>query len=172
MKQVAFTRLPIPQAAPLPDFRRVDHAGAKWVRFDVTHHCHEVAVAFDDLAPVAPLKHMTVTPRTPASAQIASMFTLDEMHVRRNCLEPRSSNDQVEVVRHQTIRVEFDVISLARFSKENQKCSVINSFRKNDLFVVPAIHDVQDAVSGNLACGSAHRLTPRTRYRRNRYAAD
>src|SRR5687768_8727560 len=66
----------------------------------------------------------------------------------------------MKVVRHQTIGVEFDFISLARFTKQNKKRSVINRFGKDDSLVVPAVHDVQDAVSGNLASSSGHGLTP------------
>ena len=84
------------------------------------------------------------------------MFTLNEVHVRRNFIQACRLHDEMEVVGHQTVGIEFDAELLARFAQQDEKRRVINWFWKDDALVVSAIHDVEYRSGRHFTVPSRH----------------
>src|SRR5262245_28829981 len=87
---------PLPRAAPLPVLRSSDEAGPDGICGDVLHDGQQVTIAFDKLAPIASLENVAVANRSVIEPEIASVSTLNEVHVRRNCLEVVDARDQMK----------------------------------------------------------------------------
>jgi hypothetical protein len=101
---------------------------------------------------------VTLGPPTPP--QIASMLTLNEMHVRRNVVETGRLHHEVEMVRHQAVRVQLYGPPFASLAQQDEKRRVINRFGEDDFLVVAAIDDVQDAAWRHNPISSGHKLSP------------
>src|SRR3989337_2878612 len=64
----------------------------------------------------------------------------------------------MEVVWHQTIRVELNPEPFTRFAQQDQKRCVIKRFGEDDLLVIAAIDDVKDAAWRHDSISFGHRL--------------
>jgi len=162
MEQVALACRAIPKAAPLPLLCPLHQPGPKGVRLHVAHDRQQMAVPLNCLGPIAALKHVAKSTSSGTRPKIAGMFTLNEEHVRRNFLQILDSQNQVKVVRHEAIREKLNTKPFPSLSQQHEKRRVVQSFWKDDAFVVASYDNVKDVTGmdntalsgyGDLLCG-------------------
>ena len=88
---------------------------------------------------------MPAADRSGRCPQIASMATLDEVHVRRKRGAISGPQNQVEVCVNQVIAVNLDGILLASFTKKREKGRVVNILRENTSSIVAAVDNMKRA---------------------------
>jgi hypothetical protein len=69
-----------------------------------------------------------------------------------------SSDKQMDVVGHQTIRPDLDPVSAGHTGEKTQLCLAIVAIEEDVAFPVAAVSDVVGEIRGGDACGARHRV--------------
>lgn len=115
LQQVTFAGIPFIQASPFPLFGAVHESCPDRVGFNIANDAEQVPFSGNFITPIASLEHMAVPSIAGDQSQIAGMAAFYEMHVRRKFRQVVSCHDQVEMIRHQAIRVQPNRESFASF---------------------------------------------------------